>query len=153
MSQIYDMYRMVKVTRKTARQHEKKEPPLENLVGFQAAHAVTLSVKRDYIKFRPWLTISDASHILADTINAKYVEGMTSRAMIDGQDVLVDTLCVKKKGRKLIEKSWLIFPTGLWSAWYKENGKVFIAFMSALVALLTAIAGLLIKVVLLKKEV
>ncbi|MES2876479.1 MAG: hypothetical protein V4678_03335, partial [Patescibacteria group bacterium] len=59
-----------------------------------------------------------------------------------------DTLYVQKAGRKLIEKTWYIFPTGLWKAWYEDNGKAFLALMTALILLLGAIVTLLAKIVL-----
>lgn len=130
-----------------AKQHERKNPPVEQLVGFQASHPVTLKVKKRYIKYRPWLTLSDASHILADAIQEQYIEGQTEKAEINGSVIEIDTLCVKKEGRKLIGKSWFIFPLRLWSLWYEKEAKGFFALMMAIVALLTAVVGLLAKIV------
>ncbi len=145
MSHIYDMYRMVKITRKQTNKNERTVPSAEQLSGFESRHAATLNVKKQYIKFRPWLTAVDASHVAADTLTEKYIEGVTYT--LPHHKIAVDTLCVQSKGRKLIERTWLIFPTGLWAAWYEENGKVFLALMLSVVTILTAIVGLLAKIV------
>jgi hypothetical protein len=95
------------------------------------------------------MAIIDAAHIVADAIDKGFIEGVSKE--IPGTNTSVDTLCVKLDGRTLIEKTWFIFPTGLWSAWHKENGKGLLALMITIVSLLVSIATLLAKLVFFNK--
>lgn len=144
MSQIYDMYRMVRLVQKEVRRMDKLEPQPVKESGTAVWHPATSNVKTLYLKHRPWLVATDSAHIVADCIDTKYLSGDT---MEDSFGNKIDVLCILKDGRKLIEKTWFIFPTGLWKAWYEDNGKVFLAFMTAFVALLTALVTLLAKIV------
>jgi hypothetical protein len=142
MSHIYDQYRMVKTVNKESIRLEKLEPQPISEHGFEVWHPATSNVKKRFMKHRPWWKPSEAAHIVADCIEDDYLLGSTT-VLSFGEKF--DTICLKKKGRKLIQKTLFIFPTGLWKAWYEEDGKVFIAFAGGLIALLGATVGLLVK--------
>jgi hypothetical protein len=135
---------MVKVVKKEVRRMDKLEPQPIKDSGFDVWHPVTSNVKARFIKNRPWLVPTDSANTVADCIEAKYLRGETSRDSFGNQ---IDILCILKNGRKLVERTWLIFPTGLWKAWYEDNGKTFFALMTAIIALLTSAVILLGKIV------
>ncbi len=145
MSQIHDIYRLVKLTRNISRQLDRKFPPPLTFSGFESRHPATFVVKEKYIKYRPWLTMTDASHVVADSLGKKYLISSTDN--IPNSNLPVDSITLTTAGRKLIERTLFIFPTGLWLAWYKEDGKVFVTMFVALMTVLSAVLGLLIKIV------
>ena len=151
MSHIYDMYRLVKIVQNETRKNDRRNPPPEQFVGFSSRHPATIVVKKRFVKYHPLLTSTDAGHIVADSINREFIEGVENQ--LPDSNIKVDTLCVRPKGRVLIERTWIIFPTGLWSAWREESGKGFIALMSAIISLLTAVFLLLADIVFFGKNV
>ncbi len=138
------MYRMVKIVQKEVRRMDKLEPQPIKDVGADVWHPATANVKKRFIRHRPWLVATDAAHTVADCIEEKYLRGETLQ---DSFGNPMDALCILKNGRKLVEKTWFVFPTGLWGAWYGDNGKTFIIFMTSIVTLLAAIVGLLAKII------
>ena len=135
---------MVRMVRKEVVRMDKLEPQPISDDGMSVWHSSTSNVIKLFVKHRPWLVISDSYHIVRDCIEAGYLEADTIHDSFDGK---LDALYILKDGRKLVEKTWLIFPTGLWKAWYEDNGKMFLAFMTTLVGLLIAIVTLLAKLI------
>lgn len=144
MSQVYDMYRMVKIVSKEVRRMDRLEPQPIKDSGFEVWHPATSNVKIRFVKHRPWLVPTDSANIVADCIEMKYLRGET---LDDSFKNKTDILCILKDGRKLIERTWFIFPTGLWKAWYDNNGKVFFTLMTAILFLLMSLVTLLAKIV------
>lgn len=145
MSQINDMYRMVKMVNKEVVRMDRLEPQAIAESGQNVWQAATSNVIKLYIKRRPWLVATESYHTVRDCI----ISGYLSEDYVDDSfGSRTDTLYIEKAGRKLIEKTWFIFPTGLWKAWYEDNGKIFLALMSALVLLLGGIVTLLTKIAL-----
>ncbi|RYX78879.1 hypothetical protein EON76_04165 [bacterium] len=148
MSQIYDMYRMTIAVKKEIRRLDKLEP--QHIIdddGFNVWHAPADNVLRLYNKYRPWQVPTEASQVLGDCIDAGYLTG--DKIKVSHDDIGLGALTITRLGRKLIERTWFIFPTGLWQAWQEDNGKIFFTFMSAVLGLLTLIAGFIIKIAIL----
>jgi|SRR6266496_472444 len=145
MSQVYDMYRIVRTIQKEVRRMDKLEPQPITDAGFDVWHVASSNVMHRFIKRRPWLVATDSAHIIADCIVAGY---LLRDSVSDSFESKMDVLTITKSGRKLIERTWFIFPTGLWRAWHEDNGKFFTGLMTTVVALLAAIITLLAKITL-----
>lgn len=124
---------------------DRLEPQVITDNGQNVWQAPASNVINRYVKHRPWLVVTESYHVIRDCIESGYLAEDYAE---DSFGSRMDSLYLKKAGRKLIEKTWFIFPTGLWKAWYEDNGKVFLGFMTALVVLLGAIVTLLAKLVL-----
>ena len=144
MSQIYDMYRMVKMVKREVIRMDRLEPQGLSDTDMGVWRSSTSSVIKLFVKHRSRAVVSDALHTVRDCIEAGYLEEDT---IIDSFGGKLDAVYIMKSGRKLIEKTWFVFPTGLWKAWYEDNGKLFIAFMTSSIGLLILIVTLLTKLI------
>src|SRR5258708_5947800 len=154
MSHIRDMYCMVRAVKKDARRMDKQEtmPVREN--GHEVWWSAQDNVKRRFLKYRKYWswTVSEAEEVLMDCCTKKYGYLTQGTISTDGTFSLLsgnskcDVVKLSTKGRKLMGRRFSIFPTGLWYAWYKEDGKAFIAISGLVITTLLTIAGLLAKI-------
>lgn len=123
MRHVLDMYRFVKLVDEIVQELERENPAQIQLSGYKGWHPTTVAIKQRYVeKFK--MPLSKASAICADTIRKGYLEGITQTH----HGAEIDTLCIKTKGRELID-NYLLIPWGLLDAiWYK-HGK-FLAFLA-----------------------
>lgn len=144
---------MARAVKKEVRRLDKLEPQQVRENGHEIWWAPHDNVKRIFLKYRKhwgW-TVSEAEEVYADCCSKKYGYLIQKKlepegAMLISGNSYIDVVSLSTKGRRLIEKSLFVFPTGLLLAWYKEDGKTLIKLLSGIVALLTAIVLLLAKI-------
>ncbi|MES2876478.1 MAG: hypothetical protein V4678_03330, partial [Patescibacteria group bacterium] len=68
MSQVSDMYRMVKLVNQEVVRMDRLEPQSIEDTGNNFWQAAISSVIKRYVKHRPWLVITDALHVAKDCI-------------------------------------------------------------------------------------
>jgi hypothetical protein len=144
---------MVKAVKKESRRMDRLEPRQIRENGHEVWWSPHDNVKRIFLKHRKrwgW-TVGEAEEVFADCCSERYGYLVQDKleprsAMLISGNSSIDVVMLSTKGRKLIEKSFFIFPTGLWYAWYEEDGKKFFAITGAIITLLLAIVGLLTKI-------
>lgn len=151
MSQLSDIKRIIKLARKKSKEIETIIGPTIPSTKVWEPSTFTKPVKEAYIKRRPWLSLGDATNTLLDAEKLGYILLGSEDMGKDGQPLVLQTIQVTTKGRKLAECSLFIFPTGMWLSWYNTDGKLFVALATALIALLTVLVGFLAKIALLNK--
>lgn len=135
MKQTLDMYRLLKVTKKSIKSVDKHlrdaNFPREGRrhIFWLSSSYIKGEMRRRYLWLR--YSYSQIEDIYDDALANEFIESrlIEDREIIpDGKllsDKPIEQLRITRKGRELLDRALWIIPIGLYYAWFKEYGRFF----------------------------